>query len=273
MIEQDLPRRATKVIIANAVMSLSRSCEGWTAYCCHFILLKMKWSHLQETFKRGVIRTQNLSEWFQPLSAFCASWYLRMGIQMDPEYSDWGGFFWCELAFTSLLLLEVAIRFMILGWRQFFCGQQAPRTLTSHRNHCKPQIPVCQWQCAHVKRSCLAVGFSHNQYVRQHMNRPDRNTAETQNDLQRIADWAPYLWTSPENAEQDQQQWTISRLQARQALVWKLRIQNQSKIAIILACLGIPKSLRRFSGISLICFSWAVHWRTWPKRCRLTSTK
>ncbi|CAL1133738.1 unnamed protein product [Cladocopium goreaui] len=49
---------------------------------------------------------------------------VMMGIQMDPEYSDWGGFFWCELAFTSLLLLEVAIRFMILGWRQFFCGQQ-----------------------------------------------------------------------------------------------------------------------------------------------------
>lgn len=49
---------------------------------------------------------------------------VMMGIQMDPEYSDWGGFFWCELAFTSLLLLEVAIRFMILGWRQFLCGQQ-----------------------------------------------------------------------------------------------------------------------------------------------------
>lgn len=49
---------------------------------------------------------------------------VMMGIQMDPEYSDWGGFFWCELAFTSLLLLEVAIRFVILGWRQFFCGQQ-----------------------------------------------------------------------------------------------------------------------------------------------------
>lgn len=49
---------------------------------------------------------------------------VMMGIQMDPEYSDWGGFFWCELAFTSLLLLEVVIRFMILGWRQFLCGQQ-----------------------------------------------------------------------------------------------------------------------------------------------------
>eukprot|EP00435_Cladocopium_sp_Y103_P051375 s638_g15.t3 len=48
----------------------------------------------------------------------------RMGVQMDPAYSDWDGFFWCELVFTSLLLLEVAIRYMILGWRQFFCGQQ-----------------------------------------------------------------------------------------------------------------------------------------------------
>lgn len=49
---------------------------------------------------------------------------VMMGVQMDPAYSDWDGFFWCELVFTSLLLLEVAIRYMILGWRQFFCGQQ-----------------------------------------------------------------------------------------------------------------------------------------------------
>ena len=50
---------------------------------------------------------------------------LRMGIQMDPEYSGWNGWFWCELTFTSLLSVEVGLRSMMMGCRQFFCGPQA----------------------------------------------------------------------------------------------------------------------------------------------------
>jgi len=49
---------------------------------------------------------------------------ILMGIQMDPEYSGWNGWFWCELTFTSLLSVEVGLRSMMMGCRQFFCGPQ-----------------------------------------------------------------------------------------------------------------------------------------------------
>ncbi|CAK9005742.1 unnamed protein product [Durusdinium trenchii] len=50
---------------------------------------------------------------------------IMMGLQMDPEYHHWEGWFWMELCFTSLLLLEVCIRLRILGCQNFFCGLQA----------------------------------------------------------------------------------------------------------------------------------------------------
>ena len=50
---------------------------------------------------------------------------IMIGFQTDPQYANWDSWVYFEHAFAGALLLEILLRFAVLGCREFWCGAES----------------------------------------------------------------------------------------------------------------------------------------------------